>query len=126
MENLVHQNVEEIAVVMPLIPQKRFEQLEDIFDPHGWVSVMWIISFLSVWKRLENVLRLPQERILAAHSGGYLGCLRKNAFLFGAASGSNVLCGPAGRPFRTTSRRGGPRTDFVPVAPLRTLPGADG
>ena len=29
MDDLVHQNVEEIAVVMPSIPQERFEQLED-------------------------------------------------------------------------------------------------
>ena len=73
MDNHVPQNVDEIAVVMPLIPQE-FQQstVEDIFDPQtqaqvqlgavskfshmnalliGWVSVTWIISFLGVCGR---------------------------------------------------------------------------
>ena len=70
MDNHVSQNVEEIAVVMPLIPQE-FQQstVEDIVDPQtqaqvqlvavskfshmnaqliNWVSVTWINSSLSV------------------------------------------------------------------------------
>ena len=136
-----------------MIPQE-FQQstVEDIVDPQtqaqvqlgavskfshmnalliGWVSVTWIISFL----RFENVLRIPQERIQAAHSGGYLGCLRysrSSADRGGCRSFparthlcveqqvEATYCGPAGRLCCTTGRGGGPRWDhgFCPRSTL--------
>ena len=82
----------------------------------GWVTVTWIISFLDNFlpQCVEEIGKRASDPS-GAHSGSaqwrisWMSSLftlisgswwlwkfsRKNAFLFGAASGSNVLCGPS-------------------------------